>query len=78
MALYVEIKVGDKVVDVYAAQRQEVLKSKDTEHAYGCVRYKEVPTGFEKTENITIVHHKYSDGAAVLAEKVLKAFNKKK
>jgi len=77
--MYIKISIGDKDVAVFGAQRQEILGKKRADYTYYCYRYE--PTiagleGFKKGRKFKIIKHKYSDKAEVLAEKVLKAFNK--
>lgn len=75
--MYIKLEIGDNLIACYGVQRQEKLSDTEKVYHYLACRYKQTgPFGeFEKTnEEMRVIEHKYSDGAEVLAAKVLKAY----
>ena len=76
MAMYIKISINGEGVAVFAAKRKEPLDDEDKEYTYEINKYDCLDVGFARSEtNIKALSHKYSDGAEILAEKILHAFN---
>lgn len=75
--MYIKLEVGDNLIACYGVQRQEKLSDTEKVYHYVACRYEtadQFGINFKKTDDIRLVDHKYSDGAEVLAAKVLKAY----
>lgn len=80
MALHIELRIGDHLVGAYGVQRQEPIEDHhaiDRGYTYLASKYVEIEGSgdFRKSDNIKLIRHRYCDGADLLAEKVLHAFN---
>jgi hypothetical protein len=58
MALIVDIRINNKLISTHHAIRLQEFKGEDAVHLY-------------ETNNGDIIEHKFSDGAVVLATKIL-------
>lgn len=78
--MYIKLLIGDDTVAVFGVQRQEDLGETNAEYTYKAIQYKKIgKDSFKSSSNsnkIRIIKHRYSDRAEILAEKVLKEFNK--
>ena len=86
MALTVEIKINELIVEAYVAERVEELEKENYHYTYKA--WKLIPDAYEaftgkvarwKKESDMpqrILRHKYSEGGGKLAVRILKSFNK--
>jgi hypothetical protein len=68
-----DIKVNDKVIAHWVARRLDDLKGLDEEHLYKA-SYQDMSTGNVSVFPLT---HVYSDGAAVLLQKILEEVSRR-
>ena len=77
MALHGEIKINGVIIGGWVARRVEMLDDPDGEYLYHCHYFEEGPSPAGNFDDIGslefTVAHRYSDGAAALARKVLTA-----
>lgn len=75
MALHGEIKVNGEIIGGWIARRIDFLDDPDAEYLYDCRYFESSPARqWEDVHALEfVVSHRYSDGAAALARKVLTA-----